>query len=229
MMGLNCAIWRRAILIVAAMVLMSLVTAPIVLAVSQTWYLTDIASGSNYIMQKGGAGGGGTSITISPGAPVVWIADEAAQTNVGFTSGTWGGKLKRASSSAPARGTAYIGVWEGLTFTSAGSGVFAFRGQGTKFRIPANAFDVPQGSWLAFKIEVGPHLLPAQPFGGKPPPPPIRLNIVTDGSSYVASPSTDPGYPVPDVGAWIMFTAGLGVVGLILLKLRNRQRQMVAS
>ena len=46
-------IGREVIVIIAGMLMVSLLLAPIVLAASQTWYWTDVASGSDYVIQKG--------------------------------------------------------------------------------------------------------------------------------------------------------------------------------
>ena len=65
---------------------------------------------------------------------------------------------------------------------------------------------VPQGQWLALR------------FTNTHSPASKTIDISTAGGSYVISPSSDPGYPVPDVGAILMFAAGLIVVGWFVRK-----------
>lgn len=48
------------------------------------------------------------------------------------------------------------------------------------------------------------------------------FEIVTGDRSYMSSPSSDPGYPVPDVSAWVMLATGLGVTGWIVSRVRRK-------
>ena len=52
----------------------------------------------------------------------------------------------------------------------------------------------------------------------------LRIHYKSDGSSdsYIKSPSSDPGYPVPELPTLILFSSGLIIlVGYVLLKRRN--------
>jgi len=191
-----------------------------VFAISQTWYLTDIASGSNYVMQKGSSGGGSTSITVSgSGGNVIWHADEPSTYNVGFLSGNWTGQLTRTGDNAARSATMEVGIWNGISFTAAGSGdaSFANKAWTTPISISAAAFDVPEGQWLALR------------FTNIHSPASKTVSIETAGGSYLVSPSTDPGYPVPDVGAWLLYGTGLGVVALIILRLKKVSLSYILS
>ena len=201
----------RVILIAVMVLVLSLAQIAPVLAASQAWYLTDIASGSNYVMQKGSSGGGGTSIIISGGASRNFLADEAATTNVGFQEGSWTGQITRTGVDQARTATVEVGVWSGTTFASYGSGDASL---GSKimtisFTISASAFDVPEGQRLALRF-----VNTSSPAGK-------LIDVSTAGDSYLTSPPSDPGYPIPDVGAMLMFAAGLGVVAWVILRLRK--------
>ena len=157
------------------------------LAASQTWYITDTASGSNYVMQRGSTGGTSTIIAVANGASVILVADEAASISVYFAAGDWTGQIKATPDSSGHNATVEIGSWNGTSFTSAGtSGTMTFPTKGVTSTLPftitnASAFNVSRGDWLALRFN--------NLVGNK------TIDVATDGVSYVSSPSTDTGYP----------------------------------
>lgn len=175
-----------------------------VLAATQTWYLTDTASGANRVMNKGAVGGGQTIVTVTNGTSVIWVANQAAQGAVGFPAGTWSGQVIGTCVNVNATYilTADIGVWSGAIFTSSGtSAAMTFTKNKTvtrTFVISASAVDVLDTQWLALRLN-------GTGTG------PVGVETSAANPSYVSSPSSDPGYPVPDVASIAMFGAGLAV------------------
>ena len=199
--------WHRAINVALALaVVMAIFLLPQpALAASQTWYLTDIASGTNYIMNKGSSGGGGTPIVIpsKAGAYEIWQANEAASVTLGFQAGTWTGDLHQAGGDYVSPVQVDIGVWDGSGFTSYGydSGYVSTTEPTWSFAISASDFNVPVGQHLAFKVL------------NNSSQPNRDLEVATDGTSFVTSPDTDPGYPVPELPTIILLGAGLACLG----------------
>jgi len=184
-------------------------------AVSQTWYLTDIASGTNYIMNKGSTAGGGTSINITKGANEIWQANEVASVTVGFQAGTWTGDLHHTGTQYVEPVVVDIGVWDGSSFTSYGyaSGTVYDLEPTWSFTISASAFDIPAGQYLAFKVSNN---------SGQN----RTLEVATDGTSFVTSPSSDPGYPIPELPTIILLGAGLACLGGYIIFMRRKRRSI---
>jgi len=96
------------------------------------------------------------------------------------------------------------------SFTAHGNVDGEFTGNDADFTISASAFTVPKGQWLAFRVTNNADK---------------DFKIVTkDGSSYVSSPETDPGYPVPELSTLVLFSTGLlALAGYIGYSRRKRQ------
>ena len=79
--------------------------------------------------------------------------------------------------------------------------------------ISANPFTVPKGDYLALRI--------ANPEAGA-----ADLVIKTgEDNSYLTSPKTDPGYPIPELSTFILFSVGLlALAGYIWLKKRDKNK-----
>ena len=180
---------------------------------SQSWFLSN-TSGSNYIMYKGDMSKIEGTVTVSDGSSTIWGANEPAAVDVGFPAGTWTGKITLSESFASDETfTVEVGSYEGSTFTSAGSQTCTGAADKTTFslEIPATAFDISNGNYLALNIT-------------NPPDGSADLVIKTGGgNSYVTSPSTDPAYPVPELSTLILFSTGLLILaGYAYMTRRNR-------
>ncbi|NQE46056.1 hypothetical protein C5S31_08555 [ANME-1 cluster archaeon GoMg2] len=168
---------------------------------TQSWYLHNDSE-----MYKGNQTNPQGNITINHSDFHIWIADSPAQTDVTFpvNGNNWTGLITFVS--APADGdtfTVEIGNSTGGTDFTPGGPQATLTGNGSKsvfsFETTAAAFTVPAGKFLA-------------------------LNVTNDNTSfdykvqtgmawsYVSSPGTDPGYPIPE---WCTMT--LVSVGLLML------------
>jgi len=175
-----------------------------------------VASPDIYRMERcGGPGDDGQSrtVTIGSGSYAIWRADEAAQCNVGFPAEEWTGRITRTTSAGEQRYRAYIGIWDGTSFTSKGDSgdVIIPSGKYHKtFSIEAEAFTVPEDDYLALNVthEDGSSLV-----------------IKTDGSSWVVWPLDDPAYPIPELPTIVLTSVGLfALMGYVGWRRKNNRR-----
>jgi len=156
------------------------------------------------------------TVNVMQGTSATWVATNAATTNVGFTNDSWTGFLTRTGNNNARTGTLEIGVWNG-TFTPKGSGTADFANKAmttgnVAIAINSPPFDIAIGQYLALGYSN------TEGGGGNK-----SVDVSTTSGSWVQSPSTDPGYPVPDVETWIFFAAGLAIIGVVFWRLRRKQ------
>jgi len=180
---------------------------------TQAWYLNDtVVSGVGYEMDRGAPDSTESSVTVGAGSNVTWRADEAATVDVPFPSGNWDGFIKLTA--APGAGTirVYVGELVGTTFTNYGTQLFTLEA-GDDFlnmSFTGSPFTVDTGNYLAIYVE--------NYFGS-------AIYVDTGGGlqSTFTSPSTDPGYPIPELPTIVLFATGLvGLAGYFGLKRRKR-------
>ena len=169
-------------------------------------------SGLNKVMYKGSQSGGAEPVLVEWLEEVIWIADEPASVDVGFPAGDWTGHLRKTGVGIDFE--VEIGVWDGSFFDSWGSKEGDFgAGNDADFTITiADSFTVLADEWLAFRVTNW----DLEYFDD--------FYIVTAGGpSYVSSPPTDPGYPVPELPTIILFSIGLLVLaGYVVLRRKNK-------
>lgn len=168
---------------------------------TQSWYMHNDSE-----MYKGDQTKPEGNITINHSESHIWIADSPAQTDVTFpvNGNNWTGQITFVS--APADGDTFkveIGNSSGGTNFTPGGPQATLIGNGFKnafsFETTAAAFTVPAGTYLA-------------------------LNLTNENTSYdykvqtgmawsyVSSPGTDPGYPVPEWSTLTLVSVGLLVL-----------------
>ena len=189
----------------------------------QTWYFTDEdalephSSDSDITHHKNmtkGVEGGDVTITLQPGKRVWLYADQLAQCDVGFPEDKWSVAywVKALNSSEAGDGRVYTRL---CYIDSAGNPTMASNSVSEAIINPTNieeivedrftngdvtAFTVPEGGRLAIEVYWG-----SSPLGNLE----IHCNPPDKYASNVTSPSTDPGYPVPELPTIILVSAGL--------------------
>jgi hypothetical protein len=171
-------------------------------ATGQTWYLYN-----DDIMRKSLTPT--ASITINPHAFRVWTADQKAWSAVTFPDGSWVIYLKTGQDWSGSC-TAEVGYWNGSfhPFTTgapakswdSGTGILTIRAQAGSETINAN-------DYLALRVtnnDAGSH------------------DVITDGNSWVKSPASDPGYPLPELASGILFALGLAGTGTFIIIRRKK-------
>ena len=212
-------------ILVLAMVVLAMVQVVGAAPDSQTWCFTNteasapIYTDANYnkIMTKGVEGGDDT-ITLAPGERVWFYADELAECDVGFPAGKWSVSywVKALNESEAGKGTIYTR----LCYVDSGGSYDRVQSRTAAITNPENieeineefvpdAFTVPEGGRLAIEVYWG-----SSPLGNLE----IHCNPSGEHASKATSPSSDPGYPVPELSTLILFSLGLlvlaGYVGL---------------
>lgn len=193
-------------------VLILSITAIAAAAGSQQWYL----DGSNHatvtankVMEKSGSQAGTTS--IGAGGEVIWLSENTAQTGgVTFPSGSWVVSLETTANWG-ANCFAQVGSWNTSTgwhqiATTTGTH-FAFANGILIVEVQTGSATIPGGEYLALKL--------GNSDGS-------AHTVKTQGQSHLVSPTTDPGFPVPEVAAGILF--GIGLLGLVGYRMMKREK-----
>ena len=184
---------------------------------AQSWYLHN-----DDVMYKGVTNKTEGSVSIGASASNIWIADEATTTDVTFASSAWTGQV--VFTSAPTGGgsphtfTVEIGYsTDGSDFTAGGPDA-TLTGDGTATVFPyttdAASFTVTNGKYLALRLTNN---------SGS------GYDVTTGLTwSYTNSPSSEPGYPVPELPTIILLSLGLAGLG-IYYWLRKRPRTLATK
>jgi hypothetical protein len=181
---------------------------------SQRWNLDSVGhSLSGKVMEKTGTQS--DNVSISAGGNQVWLSKNDAGANVTFSGGSWVIYLKTMTNDNwEAHCTAVVGGWNtnsGWYAFSTTTGTAIWLGDGIlKVEIQNNSETIPKDDYLALKVmnsDSTPHY------------------VITDGYSYLISPTTDPGYPLPEISAGILLALGLGGLGGYVVIRRKRARE----
>ena len=198
---------------------------------SQTWWFRDLdrspaVDGSFYTkyMMKNSTGASDDSVTAGDivETTLYLVADEVAQYTVGFV-GTWTGAIKYAYEGESNTVTLTLGYVTGSSFTAATGATQSFstigdyNDHGVDISItPSETFTIPSGSYLALKITSTAYFGTGIWAEGQ------NSNNPGTYSSRLISPSSDPGYPVPELSTLILMSSGL-LVGTAMLIYGNKK------
>ena len=172
---------------------------------SQIWYLDSDGGAVNpfKIMYRADKTQSSDSVTIPAGGEIFWLANEAAGDDVTFpTDGGWNITLITQENWGKAY-TIEVGAYDTntATFTLFDTTIvtqLSYTGLVLMVKVENEDATVPIGDYLALKIENTDNS--------------NNHTVITNGGSFLVSPITDPGYPLPELAAGILF--GLGLAGL---------------
>jgi hypothetical protein len=178
---------------------------------AQNWYLNSTSRSGNLVMDKARGGQSG-SITVPANSTRYWLADQAALDNVTFPQGVWVIGLKTdvwTNSSTSAVLT--VGQWKTsfIPFSTNNRGKLSYNAGRSMmtFELQTGPQTILKGNFLALEVTNNDT---------------ISHVITTDGRSFIESPSSDPGYPLPEVATIVLLGTGLaGLFGYIRLKNRK--------
>jgi hypothetical protein len=176
--------------------------------VEQIWRLDSETSGYGYVMEKIGTQSGSVAVENSTGK--LWISDQKATTDVVFEAGVW--DLYLNTTDLTGNYAVYIGKYsdaDGILWYF-GNKSGALTGAPTHITVDCSSFSVPPGLNLGFVI--------INSGTG---------SVITDGTSYLASPASTPVYPLPELASGIL--AGLGLAGLVAFVVIKRRKSSAAS
>lgn len=186
---------------VMALVLVALMSifVPVASAESQDWYLHNDLS-----LDKTGPGTG--SVSLLQGVYATRWTAGPAQCDLTMGAGTWTQSLDYV---APCAGNLYIGVGKDEGIMILGwvyPGIF----EGSHSITP----EISGGS---MEFDTGEHLMLALKW--YPSDESSNLVVTCDNKAILTSPSTDPGYPVPELSSLILFSVGLlALAGYVVYK-----------
>ena len=199
----------------------------------QAWYFTNgsvtgpTGSGANYTMaMTKGVEGGDCTITLAPGERVRFCADQLADGNVSFPKGDWSVSywLKQLHEyDSYKRLQIYLQVVYPNESYSTIDTNYVQLGQTQILRelsfsmSDAGPFTVPEGGRFALEIEWVNNS--ATRTSGNLE---LYCNLPDRRASQVASPSSDPGYPIPELSTLVLLGVGLlMIVGYVALRKRK--------
>lgn len=196
----------------------------------QTWYFSDsdvsgpvvVYANYNKSMTKG-VEGGDTKITLAPGQCVWFYADQVAVCTVSFPAGTWTVSywvkaLSINESNIPLYTRLHVVTPSGDTTTITeewNSITYTGEVQDNVESLVAGSFSVPQGGRFALEV------LWNESANGNLE---LYCNPSENQSSRVTSPSSDPGYPVPELPSILFLGVGLLAIATHL-KVQRRWRE----
>jgi hypothetical protein len=177
---------------------------------SQKWYCAGsfiLGAPCDFYMYRNDDGKAADEpIVLGNGDGCCWCANETASADVTFLDGDW--QVQVTTSVAPTYGdnfTVYIGYHDGDNFNAEGSHQFTGDDETTVFSKSLNigSFTVYNGDYLAVR------LLNDLDSGME-----TSVDLVVGSDyTYIQSPDSDPGYPVPDMPGIVLISLGLLVCG----------------
>ena len=171
----------------------------------QTWYLSDTGADPYWTMYKGDTSQDAGIVYIAEGDNPLWKSDEEATTEITFAAGLWNVVLEMAS--APAEGNqfrCYFGTYdENDGFYS--KHFYNLEGDGSKTifdnSFNPGSFSVPEGYHLALRV--------SNSYNEGLDDLPLKTG---SDFSYLTSPSTDPGFPVPELPVILLIGGGIVII-----------------
>ena len=207
---------------------------------AQTWYLTSnakpggaptasdsLAHAKDNLMHKDEWAGTGTSFYLTPAKPAAWFyADTGAEYDLGFGEHSWKAYIRTEEIKTGDEAGTHLKV--SVCKLDTGGSVTVLAEKSIELTV-ASAYtlweiicedtagpqDFNAGDWLAVRL------------WWTDAPEAKRLYIYYEAKnerdSYIKSPSTDPGYPVPELSTFILLSIGLiTLTGYVLLTRRRK-------
>ena len=207
---------------------------------TQTWYLTsddkpagaptasdDLAHAKNNLLHKDEWAGTDGSFYLTPAKPAAWFyADTGAECDLGFGEHSWKAYIRTEGIEEGDEADTHLKVSVCKLDTGGSVTVLAedtieltVASAYTPWEIICEDTAGPQdfnvGDWLAVRLW----------WTDAPEAKNLRIyyKAETDRDSYITSPSSDPGYPVPELPTIILFSTGLiALAGYVLLTKKRK-------
>lgn len=194
------------ILVILLALFSILLTASAVFAASQTWYLWN-----DHQLRTANPTGGSTVTVDSVG--VIWQSEQSAQGDVTFGPGDWTGDIGIQGGSPQNHNIMVeVGYVQDSTFYPQGTP--AGTAANGNFVITAPGFTILDGDYLAVRVYDDDTTSIALQTGS--------------GGSWINTPSTDPGYPLPELATGVLLFGGFGSLG-VFIWWRQRGKRLPAG
>jgi hypothetical protein len=185
----------------------------------QRWYLSKVSLDTWKFMYRDDTGKDSDTEEVAAGNSQYWMLYEPAGGDITFTAGTWTGNLE--FSAAPPSGdfaTVWVGHYDGVDWTAVSSQTLNQSGSDTNFaiNIAASEFTVYDGDYLAMRFK--------NDHGSES----VTLKLGSD-FSYISSPASDPGYPVPELPTVILVGSALAALTAFIVLRRRRDRNRASQ
>jgi hypothetical protein len=194
-------------LLLATMLVLSM-TIPVEAKGAQIWYLNHLDhSKSGKVMEKTRGIQSGATL-VQAGSIQYWLSEQASLADVTYAQGAWVVGLKTDGywgAATSDKAMLILGEWNTKTsrfvrFTTTTQSRLTWSGGKNILRVEAQTQSVTihKGNYLALELtnlDNKNHL------------------VTTNGSSYIESSSTDPGFPLPELSTLALL--GTGLVGLL--------------
>jgi hypothetical protein len=190
----------------------------------QSWSFDNETLGTNTseMERNWGVGDDGQSgqVEIPSGGNHVWVADQKAAENVTYPSGFWALVIRTTSAwGTKGDGCSFeIGYWDGSFHTLTPSPNISHGGVSSLLNetlTQSGSITIPKGTWLAIMVKNltdGTRIVKTGEDIGRS----------TRNNSYLRSPETDPGYPLPEVAAGVLLSLGLtGLAAFIIVRRKS--------
>jgi hypothetical protein len=231
---------NRWMMIILVLMLVSATTVQMVSAAGeQSWYLTgdakptgapmandSVVHDKDNLMNKSVGIGtwGGSYFSLDSGKPAWFYADTGAECGLGFGENNWTAHIRTESiEGGEIDSVLYVEICKlstngSITFLANGSKTLTSADPKKLWNITCvdqnTEQDFLNGEWLSLRVlwqnETADTLK-------------IYFENDTDSDSYITSPSSDPGYPVPELPTIILFSAGLLILaGYVYMGRRNK-------
>ena len=205
---------ERLTFLLVALLLFSIVTTAS--AVSQSWYLTDDTAGvpaGVYYFMDNGSGAGTSDVSMGTNVYYCWAANAPAAETCDM-SGTWKTHIEFSGIT----GEESVAVVAAVSVLSGGECYWKSKDY-KNLTSEDNIYDVDLDT-SDYEIELDEYLIfrVQQSIGGSED----EKIVVTSGESYISSPGTDTGYPVPELNSLVLFSVGLlAFAGYVLVRRRK--------
>lgn len=192
-------------------------TIPIEAKGAQIWYLDNADHAQSGKVMESLRGGQSGVIPVQSGATQYWLSDQASQSDVTFTQGAWvislqtdgywGGLSSEEAQLVLGEWNTSVSSFTRFATTTQSQNTWSNGQNILRVELQTGSITVHKGNYLALEVTNLDNL---------------DHSVTTNGGSYIESSTSNPGYPVPERSAGVLFGSGLaGLIIYLIIKHRS--------